>query len=128
MNADKLHRHRLRRLKWAILGLAALFLAAIEAYYYFVRGVPLADDLVDWLIGIAGAALLIEIAFRSVENLQRCLQQEIAGRQRAEEALRKAHDELERQVQERTAELTKINQALQAKIAERSPRRAVLRR
>jgi signal transduction histidine kinase/DNA-binding NarL/FixJ family response regulator len=40
-------------------------------------------------------------------------------RQRAEEALRTAHDELERRVQERTAELAKANEALQAEITER---------
>jgi two-component system NtrC family sensor kinase len=42
-----------------------------------------------------------------------------AARKRAEEALRKAHDELEGRVQERTAELAKANEALRAEIAER---------
>ncbi len=32
---------RLRRVKWGAIGLAALFLAIVEAYYYFLRGVPL---------------------------------------------------------------------------------------
>lgn len=40
-------------------------------------------------------------------------------RKRAEEALRRAHDELELRVQERTAELAKANEALQTEIAER---------
>ncbi|KCZ71876.1 PAS/PAC sensor hybrid histidine kinase [Candidatus Methanoperedens nitroreducens] len=40
-------------------------------------------------------------------------------RKRVEEALRKAHDELEIRVRERTAELAKANEALQAEIAER---------
>ncbi len=117
---------RLRRLKWVVLGLDALFLAAVEAYYYFVRGVPLADDLVDWLIGMAGAALLTEIAFRAVGKLQCRIRQEIAERQRAEEALREAHDELERRVQERTAELTKANEVLRAEIVERKRAEAAL--
>lgn len=42
-----------------------------------------------------------------------------AARQRAEAALRKAHDELEIRVQERTAELAGANEALRAEIVER---------
>jgi len=40
-------------------------------------------------------------------------------RQRAEEALRKAHDELEMRVEERTVELAKVNEELRVEIAER---------
>jgi len=110
---------RLRRVKWGALGLAALFLAIVEAYYYFLRGVPLIDDLVDWLIGMAGAAVLIEITFRAVANLQRRLQREITERKRAEEDLREHREHLEELVQLRTSELTEVNEALQWEIAER---------
>lgn len=43
----------------------------------------------------------------------------IAERRRAEESLRRAHDELERRVAERTAELGRANEILQAQVAER---------
>jgi PAS domain S-box-containing protein len=52
---------------------------------------------------------------------------EVAERKRAEEALRKAHEELEIQVQERTAELAKANEALRAEIEERNQIEMVLR-
>lgn len=47
------------------------------------------------------------------------ISEDITERKRAEEALRKAHDELETRVHERTAELLGANAALQAEIAER---------
>lgn len=47
------------------------------------------------------------------------ISEDITERKRAEEALRRAHDELETRVQERTVELVNANRALQSEIAER---------
>ena len=44
---------------------------------------------------------------------------DISERKQAEEALRKAHNELEKRVQERTVELAQANEAMQTEIAER---------
>ena len=51
--------------------------------------------------------------------LQHRLVTEITARQRMEEALRKEHQELEKRVQERTAELAQANEDLRNEIAER---------
>ncbi|TAG96725.1 MAG: CBS domain-containing protein [Oscillatoriales cyanobacterium] len=56
------------------------------------------------------------------------LQQEILERQRAEQALRQAHDDLKRQVEERTAQLLKSNELLRRDIIKRQRVEEVLRR
>jgi DNA-binding response OmpR family regulator len=61
----------------------------------------------------------LQTALERNAELYSLAQQELTERVRAEEALQKAHDELELRVQERTAELALANQGLQAEVAER---------
>src|SRR5206468_3811274 len=68
--------------------------------YYSSRGVPVlsrSGDIQEW-VGMCG---------------------DITLRKQAEEALRKAHDELETRVNERTSELSQANAILQDEMAER---------
>lgn len=84
--------------------------------YRLAGVIKLFTAIVSWgtvfaLIPVTPMAL----AMRSPEELER----EIAERRRAEAALQKAHDELDRRVQERTAELGRANASLKAEVEER---------
>jgi two-component system sensor histidine kinase/response regulator len=59
------------------------------------------------------------LAFALVGLASFIIHRDITERKRVEELLRKAHDELEARVQDRTAELTKATETLRAEIAER---------
>jgi len=56
-----------------------------------------------------------------------CIDVDLSERKRTEEALRKAHNELERRVEERTAELAKVNDTLRREIEERKRAEDALR-
>jgi PAS domain S-box-containing protein len=83
------------------------------------------DKRTDFL-SMIGALVVLAISFAAwlsvVRGLQRWradLEQAVSEREQAEQALRRANDELEARVTARTAELGKTNQALQAEITER---------
>lgn len=72
-----------------------------------------------------GHAVYLEVSTRpiatedgSIEGFV-CIIRDITKRRQAEEALRKAHDELETRVKERTRELAGVNKDLQTEISER---------
>jgi signal transduction histidine kinase len=72
---------------------------------------------------VFGILLFIGTLFGSILALQRgkeSLELEMEERRRAENALKQAHDELERRVAERTAELASANETLREEIEERS--------
>jgi len=71
-----------------------------------------------------GTTFPMEISVTSVKKEGKIIavqgvMRDISERKRAEEALRKAHEDLERRVEQRTAELAKANKELQAEITER---------
>ncbi len=87
-------------------------------------------ELID-KIGNQFDARLESIAMQDSEgkiNQCRTAVIDITKRKRAEEALRRAHDELEMRVRERTAELARANEALKAEIQERKRAEEELRR
>jgi PAS domain S-box-containing protein len=105
-----------------------------------VRIVPAhVPSLLPWIAAGVGvliavlsalAGLLAQTAglrARKLEQANRELQREIAERRSAQEALAAARVELEKRVEERTAELSRANQDLTAEIAERRKAEETLR-
>jgi C4-dicarboxylate-specific signal transduction histidine kinase len=88
-------------------GILATVLSAVSLDYFFIGPETFTFD---WsAIVRLGVFLLAAFVVSSLT----------AARKRAEEALRKAHDELEMRVRERTADLAKANESLRAEVAER---------
>jgi len=86
-------------------GEVTLSLGGEERFYYNIIA-PIRDG--EELYGILGVNI------------------DITDRKRAEQALQKAHDELERRVEERTAELREANERLQHEVEERRRAEATL--
>jgi C4-dicarboxylate-specific signal transduction histidine kinase len=89
-------------------GLVATFLSALTLDYFFIS--PVHSITLDWqAFSRLGVFLVVALVTGYLTT----------ARRHAEEALRKAHAELEERVQERTAELTHANESLRAEITER---------
>jgi two-component system cell cycle sensor histidine kinase/response regulator CckA len=91
------------------------------------------DQRID-LLSIIAALVVCGISFvtwlsaaRGVQRWRTTLEQAVSERKQAEQALRRANDELEVRIEQRTAELGKTNQALQAEITERKRAEEVLK-
>ena len=80
-----------------------------------------------WFAGLGAVLLVLAIAYayslninRKLKLIKSHLEQEIAQRQKFEDDLCKARDELEVRVAERTAELEQINEELESRVAKRT--------
>ena len=89
-------------------GLVATILSALSLDYFFIA--PVHSVTMDWQAFLRLGVFSVVAAVTSYLT---------TARKRAEEALRKAHAELEERVRERTAELTRANESLRGEIVER---------
>lgn len=106
-----------------------LVILGVESYGLLPTPIMPISPFLAWVAGainLALSAVILYIATNSVNHAlervrsnERELRHEIIERQRAENALKLAHDELEVRVQERTAALAQTNTILQSEVAER---------
>ena len=77
--------------------------------------------LVTWALRFENETLIGTLTNRTeaVERLNRDITQEIRERRSIEEELRRAHDELERRIAERTGDLQRANEELRGQVLER---------
>jgi signal transduction histidine kinase len=84
---------------------------------FIIRGARAGVYDTAFAMSLFVAASIVTLAVLIWRNA-RALYHVDAGRRQAEGALRKAHDELEAKIGERTAELSRVNRTLQAEVAE----------
>jgi PAS domain-containing protein len=116
------------RLGWLVLVLTSLhhvilnFVEPTWVYSYGRNDLSIIAHGVPVLVMAIFTTRLCETQRTAVEALAEtssALQQDNLARQRAEAALRQAHDRLEARVEERTAELSAANAALRVEVVER---------
>jgi PAS domain S-box-containing protein len=98
-----------------------------QAFRVFLAQLQQLECMQDWEIRLqpwAGAAFPAELTVATIRTPQgmagvRWMLRDISLRKQAEEALKQAHSTLERRVEERTAELQRMNTQLQVEIVER---------
>ena len=95
-----------------------------QAWKELVRGQPVEYEIEDKVLNrylhLQAQPISVETRHdKATDSFAVVIMDDITARKQAEEALRQAHDELERRVEERTVELSKANAALQEEIAER---------
>jgi signal transduction histidine kinase len=105
----------------------------VAASAVFEKSAPTADKEIPWEMGADRASgfvrfSLIPLPYRLTgEPLALLTWEDITLRRQAQEALEKAHDELERRVAERTRELMKANEELEQEVLERRRAERALR-
>jgi signal transduction histidine kinase len=139
---DIIFAERLSQLRMKLIGVACTNPKAAGYRYAQEKGFFTTDDFRD-LYKLPGLNMIVEltgrrdvaneicqtkpdhvrlidhIAARLFWDIFRIEEERLAERQRTEESLRKAHDELERRVEERTFELSKSNALLKQEVTER---------
>ncbi|MBC7185646.1 MAG: PAS domain S-box protein [Calditrichaeota bacterium] len=90
------HRGDLRSARITVLVLAFALIGAMHAYYYFVRGLPVGNDALAWLLALGGAVALVEGTFRLLERRQASLEREINLCLQADEVQRREQEQLRR--------------------------------
>ncbi len=102
------------------------FLGAFEIYYDITAHKKKLDELVFYSSMVPLAIMFTFLLLISVSLFK--LDRSVTRRRQAEKALQRAHDQLERQVEERTSELTQANKQLLQEIATKKGIEQELRR
>lgn len=105
-------------LRYFLLVISAFAFTDLILHHLFLR-LNISTSLGIVLSVLISLMIISAVVLKLSRTIGGMMEREEAERKRAEKALRRAYDELEIRVRERTAELTKTNESLQADITER---------